>query len=62
MQKLFSFLPFSCHLAICMMESLFHSEKLFQVHILCQREVKGGNEGEWNEEKINNKQHYLFKL
>lgn len=31
----FSLLPSAS--AICMMESLFHSEKLFQVHILCQR-------------------------
>lgn len=31
---------------ICMMESLFHSEKLFQVHILCQRTRTEGGEAE----------------
>lgn len=39
------FVPLSSHppsaIAICMMESLFHSEKLFQVHILCQRDGGG---------------------
>lgn len=39
---------------ICMMESLFHSEKLFQVHILCQRtRTEGGKlKGKANTSKI----------
>lgn len=52
--------------AICMMESLFHSEKLFQVHILCQRDggsrkTKEGRRVEGTN-RLGEKQDYLFKL
>lgn len=39
-----------------------HSEKLFKVHILCQREVKGEMQRVVQRKNINNWQHYLFKL